>query len=609
MKRLIILIILLAVSAGPMFRGLFFPYEMYLSLAIISGLCALYMILKVVKGEKLQLNYIILFAGVVLLLAYCLAFTKAVNVRGNIETLMQYVVYFMVLIVIYDYFHTQIDHIPWIAFAPMSIIGFLSAVVGLAGYTKVFSELDVTVNGQRIGSTLQYANTAAIYYLILIALATGFILNHKNIFVKGFFATISNVMFMTLFFTSSRGVFLVIPVIVFIILILAMPNGYRFKSFIYVLCVTLPTLTAMQGYEANSQINNLLSASKWVILSAGISAISIMLFSLLFRIRMEKKSSYVTIGVFILGMATALLVKWQIVSGFVLSIIPDNIIARIKDINFTTNSVVMRFEFYRDAIRLLKEHWLLGLGGGGFASLYQSVQELYYAARLVHNHYLQVFVEAGILGFLSFSIMVVAACIYLIYSRVHLKETKHKVYVAACFCAFISLAVHSAIDFNLSYASMSYLLFALMGISTAYFSYTGKELELTKEISEKQKNYWTKKLIPSLMILVCIPCIFLGVRYSKAAKFAAEGTEYKNLIEAEKALELYEMATNLDPMLASNHAEIADLSMWMAYTAQVEADKSKWMEKALFEGEEAIRLDRYYPYYNKIMTDIYLFDE
>jgi hypothetical protein len=445
MKKVIALFIILTVAAGPLFRGLFFPYEMYLSLAMLSVLCACYGIMKLVRKEEWHLRSVVVYGGIGLLLAYVIAFGTAVNMRGNIEALMQYAVYLLLFIVLSDFFHEHIQNLPWMYFVPLIAIGFFAAIIGLVGYTRVFPELDVTVNGRRIGSTLQYANTAAIYFLLLMSFVMGILLNVRNVLLKGILAGVANVMFMALFFTSSRGVFLVVPFAVLLALVIVMPKGYRLQSLVYVLCAVLPSLLSMEGYDANSQIKNIVSASKWILLSGGVAGISAMLAALLFRIKVNKIIRYSALGLCVIGTAAFVFVNRQAIVSYVADVIPDHIFKRIRDINFTTTNVVMRIEFFQDALRLLKDHWLFGLGGGGFASLYQSVQKLYYAARLVHNHYLQVFVESGILGILSFLTITISAFVYLIAARIRLKDPKQKVYAASVFVAFLSLADIKAI--------------------------------------------------------------------------------------------------------------------------------------------------------------------
>jgi hypothetical protein len=253
MKKVIALFIILTVAAGPLFRGLFFPYEMYLSLAMLSVLCACYGIMKLVRKEEWHLRSVVVYGGIGLLLAYVIAFGTAVNMRGNIEALMQYAVYLLLFIVLSDFFHEHIQNLPWMYFVPLIAIGFFAAIIGLVGYTRVFPELDVTVNGRRIGSTLQYANTAAIYFLLLMSFVMGILLNVRNVLLKGILAGVANVMFMALFFTSSRGVFLVVPFAVLLALVIVMPKGYRLQSLV-INAVVQKNHIPLNGYFPHTEI-------------------------------------------------------------------------------------------------------------------------------------------------------------------------------------------------------------------------------------------------------------------------------------------------------------------------------------------------------------------
>lgn len=604
MKKLITLAILLVIAVSPLFKGLFFAYEMYISFSFLSVLCAVYISLKIARKEELALKNWSIYLGAILVLAYCLSFIKAVNPRGNIEVLIQYLVYYLVFLVVYDYFTENTGKIPAFFLVPLSIIGFIAALVGLAGYTRVFPVLEDTINGERIGSTMQYANTAAIYFLIIIVFLVSLIINNRNVFLKAFMSGIGNVIFMALFFTSSRGVFIVLPLTVFLILFLVMPKGIRLQSAAYILCIILPVFAAMRGYDANSRIMNLVSASKWIILSAGISAICTFAIALLFTLKVNKGIKYGAYGITSTAVLTAFFIKRESILSsitvFAINNIPQNVITRMSDINLQTRNVVLRFEFYKDALKLIRDNWMFGLGGGGFASLYQSVQDMYYAARLVHNNYLQVFVEAGVLGFLAFILITALSLFYFIYARTMLRDSKQKVYAAGFFCAFLALALHSAIDFNLSYSAMSLIYWSLIGISGAYF-FNSRNKAVTLLDKLRVKNV----AIPAFLVIISLSISVISIFFIRSSYYANLGADYKRKVEPVDAIKCYLSAVRLDPLNANNHAELADIYSWMAYTSETENGKKEWMEQAIREGEEAIRLDRYYPYYNKILTDIY----
>jgi O-antigen ligase len=62
-------------------------------------------------------------------------------------------------------------------------------------------------------------------------------------------------------------------------------------------------------------------------------------------------------------------------------------------------STGLRLEFYRNSLRLLKEHPWIGTGTGSFAQDYLAVtQDKQFATRNPHNEYLNIAIQFGLLG-------------------------------------------------------------------------------------------------------------------------------------------------------------------------------------------------------------------
>lgn len=75
-------------------------------------------------------------------------------------------------------------------------------------------------------------------------------------------------------------------------------------------------------------------------------------------------------------------------------------------------SVVARFDYWRAALVISKSHPWVGTGPGTFGAAYQLVRDpRSEPARLTHNDYLQQLSDSGIIGFLTYSVFVVAALI------------------------------------------------------------------------------------------------------------------------------------------------------------------------------------------------------
>jgi len=599
-KKWLVIAMILVIAGGPLFRGLFFAFEMYFSFAILAFLGGAYLFLKWRDQEAFFLRQGTFYCGLGMLAAYLLSFFTSVNPRGNIEAVMQLIIYLLIFIVLFDYFREHKEQIFSLFIVPLSFGGLVAALLGIAGYTKFFTGDWATINSSRVHSTLQYANTAAVYFLLIALLLIALIINSKNLWLKAGLAGVGHILLMALFFTSSRGVFLVFPPLVFLVLFLVIPKGARLASFLTLTALMVPMVATLQKFNAAALLKDTSGTFQWLFIGTILAAILMLIFGLLLNLQISQTTEYMFLA--LIGIALIIVGVMQgpfigeTVKQFVLKNIPQNVLNRMQDINLDTNSVVMRFEFYKEAWTLIQRQWLLGYGGGGFASLYQSVQKLYYAARVVHNHYLQVFVESGILGILSFVGAILVSAASMFYGRLHQAELKHRVESAVVLCAFLALAGHSVIDFNLSFSSMGYLLWGLMAVGVAY-GVSANKTSSTLIIPKLQIQWATMGLI----VIVGLA----SISFSLAGHQMEIGAIAKKQIVAVQAITAYERAATYDPLNANARAELADLYSWMAYTSRLEAEKDEWLAKAVVQGERAIELDRYYPYYNRIMTSVY----
>ena len=78
--------------------------------------------------------------------------------------------------------------------------------------------------------------------------------------------------------------------------------------------------------------------------------------------------------------------------------LPSNFVEKIKTIKLSHKSVWERMVFYQDAMKIIKNHWLLGMGGSSWKYEYEKVQTYCYATSEIHNYLLQIFMDCGILG-------------------------------------------------------------------------------------------------------------------------------------------------------------------------------------------------------------------
>ncbi len=82
---------------------------------------------------------------------------------------------------------------------------------------------------------------------------------------------------------------------------------------------------------------------------------------------------------------------------------------RIQDLKANENSI-QRMVFFEDGMKLFKQSPIIGNGLSGYETGVASVQNFFYETRYVHNHYIQVLCDLGIIGF-AFFIAILVLCI------------------------------------------------------------------------------------------------------------------------------------------------------------------------------------------------------
>jgi putative inorganic carbon (hco3(-)) transporter len=121
------------------------------------------------------------------------------------------------------------------------------------------------------------------------------------------------------------------------------------------------------------------------------------------------------LGLFIL----VVLYNWKLIFGFIVVAITSTFVPvisnRLKDFTDMQQNI-SRFHHWQTALFMIKDHPILGVGNGNYVSYYGSYIEKYpyldyaYQSRFpTHNSYLKVASELGILGILSFVLLVIVS--------------------------------------------------------------------------------------------------------------------------------------------------------------------------------------------------------
>lgn len=208
-----------------------------------------------------------------------------------------------------------------------------------------------------------------------------------------------------------------------------------------------------------------------------------------------------------------------------------------------------RLEIYEDALKVIKDNPVFGLGGRGWAAVYKSYIDQPYNSRTVHNHYLEVWIEAGIFGFLSFAGLWVFFAWAFIRNCVQRKASPViRNAWTALFIPVAALGAHSAIDWNFTFASVGIYLFVLLGAgmsldNTGWFAKKGPN----QSSSLKGFTVGVPAIISGVILAIYAVFLFLGLHATwQSQEYAARGNTKMAIAEMEKAI-------RYDPLRAENY--------------------------------------------------------
>lgn len=120
--------------------------------------------------------------------------------------------------------------------------------------------------------------------------------------------------------------------------------------------------------------------------------------------------------------------------------------------------------FYGDGLRLFRKHPLLGNGVGSFETGVTSVQDFYYETKYVHNHYIQILVEDGIIGLFCYAGALFWLAALLVKIRKTEMEKAKRLLFSALASALAMAVLHAAFEVSLSSLTFLCMMYAAFGL-------------------------------------------------------------------------------------------------------------------------------------------------
>jgi O-antigen ligase len=204
--------------------------------------------------------------------------------------------------------------------------------------------------------------------------------------------------------------------------------------------------------------------------------------------------------------------------------------------HFGTGSLEARTDYWRGAVRIIQDHPWLGTGPGTFGSIYPMYKTaLTEEAETVHNNFLQMWSDSGVLAFVAFAGLWVVA----VRDSFRLaRQRRGDVAAAAIGGALVGWTVHGLVDFELYVPGAALPAFILLGTLQGL-----KELPRTDTVTPRRRENW---LVAGLCAALVAAVLWVESR-SLAAAYLCEQARHMASINPLAALDEARRAAELEP--------------------------------------------------------------
>lgn len=178
-------------------------------------------------------------------------------------------------------------------------------------------------------------------------------------------------------------------------------------------------------------------------------------------------------------------------------LLPDFVANRIQSL--TMNSSTLQRQVYReDALKLWRLSPIVGSGVGAFETGVTSVQDFPYETKYVHQHYLQILLEDGVIGLALYVGALVTMLLALWKKRKQMRESEFCWFYPALCAEFVMNGAQMCWDVSMSMIVFLCMTYALYGLIVGMCAEPIAE-KVAAEEGGKKKKAQAKKIDPSLL--------------------------------------------------------------------------------------------------------------
>jgi O-antigen ligase len=218
-------------------------------------------------------------------------------------------------------------------------------------------------------------------------------------------------------------------------------------------------------------------------------------------------------------------------------------------LHFGTSSLESRLDYWRGAVAIAKDHPWVGTGPGTFGSIYPKYKTaLTEEAQVVHNNFLQMWSDSGVLAFVSYALLWIVAV------RDSFRLARQRVGDAAAMAVCGALAgwtMHGLVDFDLYAPGVALPAFILLGTVQGL-----KEIPRTDSVTPRWRENW---LVGAICAFVLVAVVWTEGRALAASSLHGRAQELM-AVDPQEALDTAKRAAALVPWNSHFESAVGDMA-------------------------------------------------
>ncbi len=486
---IILVSVLLAVSE--FFKGLYDEQWQFVFMLFVSVLFGTFCITqKIALKPSCTMDFVaILVIGV-----YIICTFDAVSVWDSLMCVSRYLCCFM----LYATVKSTVSGNHRLMYSVIYFISAFTSFIGLLRGIGVFA-VSGAFDSKRglLLSVFHYHNASAVFFACMFVLGMYLFRTSGNKTADIVIGISNSCLLSSIVYSQSRGTWLVMALAVVLYLVMDKRSEKFSKNILLILASGISVALVMNPFMSAFQSRDMKAVSTEIPMCLAMIAVSFAISGLISAFAENKKVNKLFSGK---NLAIAIPVVFIVGAVAVFFLLPESIIQRISEFSLSSSTVSERTIFFRDALRIFKQHPINGIGGDSWKYVYPSVQTNFYTVGHPHSFLAEMFTDAGIFGILLYGFMITAFVISFI------KQRNSKVVLPALISAFIIL-LHSFFDFETDYLTILSFLFAMFAV-------------IAPERSAEWKKNKAVLVIPVIMTVWSVLNIFAYYNYHMASEIA-----------------------------------------------------------------------------------------